>query len=106
MHGGNAESMNVSVVICTYSLDIYEDFCEAVTSIREQTYDEWEIIVIVDGTEAVYDRVKKEYGGIDQIKTYCNDENLGLLKSRNRGAKLANGDVVAFIDDDAVADRR
>lgn len=35
---------------------------------------------------------------------HCNDENQGISHSRTRGAEIATGDVVAFIDDDAVAE--
>ncbi|WP_436344702.1 glucosyl-dolichyl phosphate glucuronosyltransferase [Natronorubrum sp. FCH18a] len=96
--------MDVSVVLCTYSLDTYDDFREAATSVLEQTYGEVELVVVVDGVEAVYERVLEDFGGRDDVVVHCNDENRGLLASRNRGVELASGDVVAFLDDDAVAD--
>ncbi|MDY6775301.1 MAG: glucosyl-dolichyl phosphate glucuronosyltransferase [Halobacteria archaeon] len=96
--------MKVSVVLCTYSLDMYDDFKEAVESLLSQTYDELEVVVVVDGTDEVYERVEDDYGGRDGVVLHLNDENLGLLRSRNKGAELSSGDVVAFIDDDAVAD--
>ncbi|WP_135820727.1 glucosyl-dolichyl phosphate glucuronosyltransferase [Halostella litorea] len=96
--------MKVSVVLCTYSMDAYDDFREAADSVLAQTHDDVELVVVVDGTEPVYERVRGEYGDRDGIVVHCNDENVGLLRSRNRGAELASGDVVAFIDDDAVAD--
>ena len=95
--------MRVSVVLCTYAEDMYDHFCEAADSILSQTYEEVELVVIVDGTPEVYDRVEADYGDRDDVIISCNDDNVGLLKSRNRGADLASGDVVAFIDDDAVA---
>jgi glycosyltransferase involved in cell wall biosynthesis len=87
-------------------MDRYDDFREAAESVLSQTYDDVELVVVVDGTESVYERVREEYGEIDRVITHCNDENVGLLASRNTGAELATGDVVAFIDDDAVADER
>jgi glycosyltransferase involved in cell wall biosynthesis len=96
--------MQVSVVICTYSLDMYDDFREAVESVRRQSYEDVEIVIIVDGTEAVFERVCEDYENTEGIRIYCNDENDGLLKSRNRGAELANGEIIAFIDDDAIAE--
>jgi glycosyltransferase involved in cell wall biosynthesis len=83
---------------------MYEHFQEAADSVLDQTHDEVELVVVVDGTPAVYDRVVEDYGDREDAIVACNDENLGLLASRNRGAELATGDVVAFIDDDAVAD--
>ena len=96
--------MHVSVVLCTYAEDMYDHFCEAANSVLSQTYDDVELVIIVDGTQNVYDRVEADYGDRDDVIVSCNDENLGLLASRNRGAELATGDVVAFIDDDAIAD--
>ncbi|ELZ40271.1 glycosyl transferase family 2 [Halorubrum californiense DSM 19288] len=98
--------MKVSVVVCTYTLDMYEHFREAADSVLAQTHDDVELVVIVDGTPEVYERVVEDYGDREDTVIACNDENLGLLASRNCGAELASGDVVAFIDDDAVADER
>ena len=98
--------MKVSVVLCTYSPDRYDDFAEAAESLLTQTYDETELVIVVDGRESVYERVREDYDDREDVLLHCNDENLGLLESRNVGAELATGDVVAFIDDDAVADER
>ncbi len=98
--------MLVSVVLCTYALDAYDHFTEAAESVLAQTHDDVELVVVVDGTEVVFERVQAEYGSHENVLIRCNDTNRGLLESRNRGGELANGDVVAFIDDDAVADER
>ena len=98
--------MKVSVVLCTYTLDMYDHFREAADSVLYQTHEDVELAVVVDGTPEVYDCVESDYGDRDDVIISCNDENLGLLASRNRGAELSTGDVVAFIDDDAVADEK
>jgi len=38
------------------------------------------------------------------VKVILNEKNLGLSESRNKGTKEAKGDIIAFFDDDAVAD--
>jgi glycosyltransferase involved in cell wall biosynthesis len=96
--------MKISVVVCTYSMDRYDDFTEAVESVLAQTYEPVEVVLVVDGNSAVYDRVVDRFGDRDDVMTYCNEENQGISYSRTKGAELASGDVVAFIDDDAVAD--
>jgi Glycosyltransferases, probably involved in cell wall biogenesis len=96
--------MRVSVVLCTHSVDRYEMFTEAADSVLDQTYEDTELVLVSDGSEAVYERFVADYGGRDDVIIHCNEENVGLLKSRNNGAEAATGDVVAFIDDDAVAD--
>ena len=98
--------MKVSVVVCTYSPDMYEHFTEAVESLFAQTYDNVEVVIVVDGNDELAERVEDDYGERDDVLVHANDENVGLLKSRNTGAEIATGDVVAFIDDDAVADER
>jgi glycosyltransferase involved in cell wall biosynthesis len=96
--------MLVSVVLCTYAPDAYDHFREAADSVLAQTHDDVELVVVVDGTEAVFERARADYGDREDVIVHRNDENRGLLESRNRGAELADGDVVAFIDDDAVAE--
>lgn len=98
--------MKVSVVICTYSLDMYEHFTQAVDSVLSQTYEDLEVVVVVDGNDELASHVEDDYGTRDDLVIHANDENVGLLKSRNTGAEVASGDVVAFMDDDAVADER
>lgn len=95
--------MKVSVVICTYSLNTYEALIESIESVRSQTYDNTEIIVVVDGSQPLYNQISAKY---DSVITLLNDENVGLSKSRNRGVERASGDIIAFLDDDAVADER
>lgn len=96
--------MRVSVVLCTYSMDRYDDFADAADSVLEQTHEDVELVVVVDGTEPVYERALGDYGDRADVTIHCNDENQGLSTSRNVGAELASGDVVVFMDDDAVAD--
>lgn len=82
---------------------MFEHFKECVESIVNQTYHDVEVICIVDGNEDYFQMIKRE---MPDLKLYLNERNLGLLLSRNRGVELAEGDIVAFIDDDAVADKR
>ncbi len=95
--------MNVSVVVCTYTTDRYYDFQEAVESVRRQTYESVEIVLVIDGNREVFDRASKTFGNYDNIILHCNDENSGLSYSRTKGVEIASGDVIAFLDDDAIA---
>ncbi|MBX0323114.1 glycosyltransferase [Halomicroarcula sp. F13] len=98
--------MRVSVVLCTHTMERYDDCRAAAESVLRQSYDSVELVLVSDGDEAVYERYEADFGDRDDVLTYCNDENVGLLESRNNGAELATGDVVAFVDDDAVADEQ
>jgi len=103
---------SVSIILCTHRSDRYEDFEEALNSLDAQSYNNLEIIVVVDGNRELYDRIVKsgivdvdEVKGKVKVKVILNEKNLGLSKSRNKGIKEAKGDVIAFFDDDAVADK-
>lgn len=100
---------SVSIIICTHRSERYEDFVEAINSLNAQSCDneKLEIVVVVDGNRGLYDKILKS--GIEEadkveVKVILNEKNLGLSESRNRGMKEAKGDVIAFFDDDAVAD--
>ncbi|WP_246982211.1 glucosyl-dolichyl phosphate glucuronosyltransferase [Halorientalis marina] len=95
--------MRVSVVLCCHTLDRYDAVQEAADSVLGGTHDDTELVLVSDGNPDLYERFEAEFGGREDVLTHCNDENVGLLESRNTGAEIATGDVVAFIDDDAVA---
>lgn len=96
--------MRVSVILCTYAPDMYDHFREATESVLIQTHSDVELVVVVDGNESVFNQVTIDFEGRDGVVVHLNDRNRGLLESRNKGVELASGDVVAFMDDDAVAD--
>jgi hypothetical protein len=58
-------------------------------------HDDIELVVVIDGTPEVNDRPVEGYGDREDATVSCNDENLGLLVSRNRGAGPVTGDVAA-----------
>jgi glycosyltransferase involved in cell wall biosynthesis len=97
-------AVRVSVVVCEHSMERYDDFREAVESLFVQTHDDTEVVLVSDGNETVCERLHDDYGGEESVVVHCLDENRGLLGARNAGAEVATGDVVAFVDDDAVAD--
>jgi len=102
--------MKVSVVVCTYSMDRYEPFTEAVESVLAQTYAPIELVLVVDGNDEVFERVQEDFadvaeeGRVEDVVLHNNDENSGISYSRTKGGELASGEVVAFIDDDATAE--
>lgn len=91
--------MRVSVVINTYNRAA--SLRTTLQSLRYQIYPQFEVVVVkgpcTDETDAVLD----EFRGEVRVG-FCPETNLS--KSRNVGIALASGDIVAFIDDDAVPD--
>ena len=93
-------SEDVSVVICAYTQDRWDDLQSAVGSVLEQSRSAREIIVVIDHNPALFRRVCAEIFGVIAVE---NHELRGLSGARNCGIEVAGGSVVAFLDDDAVA---
>ncbi|KRE51055.1 glycosyltransferase [Paenibacillus sp. Soil724D2] len=93
----NEEKLSFSIVICTYNRD---EFLErTLVSLNNLTYSNFEVIVVNGPSTDRTDNILKEYS--NRIKIEKNDfANLSI--SRNIGIKAANGDIVAFLDDDAI----
>lgn len=97
--------MLVSTVVCAHSLDRLQDLTEAIGSLLEQTHRELEIIVVIDGSEELHQQIVTDYSGHNALKAVFLKENIGVSRARNAGINEARGDIIAFMDDDAVADR-
>ena len=95
--------MRVSVVLCGHTLERYDAIVDAAESVFDQSYEDVELLFVSDGNPDLHERFEAEFGDREDVLTHCHDENRGLLVSRNNGAEVATGEVVAFIDDDAVA---
>lgn len=105
-------STDVSVVICAYTEDRWEDTLAAVESVREQSLPALETLLVVDHNPALLARLREEYDEdpgpghrVPAIRVLPNAGPQGLSAGRNTGIALALGTVIAFLDDDAVADR-
>ncbi|MEV6666190.1 glycosyltransferase family 2 protein [Streptomyces nigra] len=95
----------VSVVICVYTEDRWEDILAAVASVRAQAYPALETLLVVDHNQALLDRLAKEYKETPEVRVLANAGPRGLSAGRNTGIAASRGEVVAFLDDDAVAER-
>lgn len=90
----------ISVVICAYTEKRWNDLLGAIESIQKQTLPPQEVIVVIDHNPSLYDRTKKYFPNILVIE---NKYAAGSSGARNCGAEEANGEILAFIDDDAIA---
>lgn len=74
---------------------------EAINSVISQTYQNWELLVIDDGSLDNTYKVISEFEKKDsRIKPLKNDRNMGVSATRNRGIELASGEWIAFLDSD------
>jgi GT2 family glycosyltransferase len=96
------DPVDVSVIICAYTLDRWCILSEAVAAVRDQTLPTREIILVIDGNEALLRRCQAELPGATVL---ANRYPGGLSGGRRTGAEHASSPILAFLDDDAVADR-
>jgi glycosyltransferase involved in cell wall biosynthesis len=95
----------ISVVICVYTEDRWEDILAAVSSVRAQSRPALETLLVVDHNPALKDRLAGEYKEVREVRVLGNAGPRGLSAGRNTGIAASRGEVIAFLDDDAVAER-
>ena len=82
-----------SIIIPVYNVEKYIDDC--LKSIMNQTYKDYEVIVVNDGTKDNSMEIVKKYN----VKV-IEQKNKGLSAARNTGVKVAKGDYLIFLDSD------
>jgi glycosyltransferase involved in cell wall biosynthesis len=89
-----------AVVICAYTEKRWSDLKRAVDSVARQSHPPHEIVVVVDHNSRLLARVREK---LRDVVAVTNVEERGLSGARNSGLRTATGDIIAFLDDDAVA---
>ena len=92
----------VSVLIPTYNTK-EKWLKESLQSILDQTFQDFEIIVLDDGSDHSPEAAVLSFHD-DRIKFYKNETNLGVGKTRNKLLDLATGEYIAFQDADDISD--
>lgn len=75
---------------------------ESIESILNQTFTDFEFIILDDCSSNNVEEIVKSYGD-DRIRFYRNSENLGIAKSRNKLMDLARGEYSALMDNDDIS---
>src|SRR2546429_8268160 len=91
---------SVSVLICTHSEQRWDQLERAIESVRAQTRQADELVVVVDHNARLLERLRERFSG---VRLLSNQHEPGLAGCRNTGVAAASGSVVAFLDDDARA---
>ena len=88
----------VSVVIPSYNCGKY--LKDALDSVLSQTYKDYEIVLVNDGSTDNTKDILKEYVSNPKMRCVDNETKKGPAASRNIGIKLSRGDLIAFLDAD------
>ncbi|HEX5442081.1 MAG TPA: glycosyltransferase family A protein, partial [Ktedonobacterales bacterium] len=89
----------VSVVVCSYTEQRWTQLQNCIESARNQTLPAHEIILVIDHNEALLARARAIYPDLLVIP---NLNQQSLSGARNIGIANATGEIIAFVDDDAI----
>jgi glycosyltransferase involved in cell wall biosynthesis len=93
--------MQISAIICTHNRDSY--LGAAIDSVLSQEFsDDFEVIVVDNSSSDRTSEVVKQRMADSRLK-YIYEPTIGLSVARNTGARVASADILAYLDDDAVA---
>lgn len=88
----------VSVIMPVYNSEKY--LSEAIDSVLRQTFQDFELILIDDGSTDHSGKICDEYGEKDNRVRVIHQKNGGICAARNTGLNVANGNYIAFCDND------
>lgn len=94
----------VSLIVPVYNVEKY--LREAIDSVCRQTYPNWELLLVDDGSKDQSGTICDEYARNDMRIRAFHTENKGVSSARNLGIENANGKWIAFMDSDDYLDDR
>jgi glycosyltransferase involved in cell wall biosynthesis len=95
-----ATDIRISVVVCAYTEARWDELVACIGSLRTQRRPADEVVLVIDHASALYTRAATAFPDVRVVES---DGPQGLSGARNTGVARSTGDVVAFIDEDAMA---
>lgn len=93
----------VSVIMPCYNASAY--MREAIESVKTQSYKDWELLIIDDGSTDNSKSIAQEYAGKDKRIRLIEQPNSGACRARNNGIEHARGEYIKFLDADDVLEK-
>lgn len=91
---------NVSIIVPVYNVEEYLNGC--IDSILSQTYKNYELILVDDGSKDSSGEICDEYAKVHRNITVVHQNNQGQAAARNNGVKISKSDWIMFVDSDDV----
>lgn len=88
----------ISIIVPIYNVEPYLHRC--VASLLKQSYEDFELILVDDGSPDNCSRICDEYASMDSRVRVIHKPNGGLSDARNAGLEIAQGEYIAFVDSD------
>lgn len=93
----------ISIIVTSYDMGRLQDIKDLLASIQEQSAKNFEVVYVTERSRDLYESVKGIFADKGIPGTVIHNEGRwGLAEARNLGASYANGDILAFVDDDVV----
>lgn len=94
----------VSIIMPAYNIEAY--IAKAIESVKHQTFQNWELIIVNDAsTDSTYDIIKEIAEEDPRFKIINKEQNEGLSQARNDAIMMAKGKYIVFLDSDDWIDR-
>jgi GT2 family glycosyltransferase len=90
----------VSIIIAAFAMERWNDLCQSVASVQAQSVPRLETVVVIDYQPDLLARARRELSGAIVV---ANNGHKGASGARNSGVAASRGELLAFLDDDAVA---
>src|SRR5690625_1367019 len=91
-------TLEISIIVPVYNLEDYLHKC--IDSILAQTFTNFELILVNDGSTDRSSEICEEYASIDHRIRVIHKKNGGVASSRNAGLEVAKGEYIGFVDND------
>lgn len=88
----------ISIIIPIYNAEKYLPEC--FESLQKQTYADFEVVCVNDGSKDNSAQICKEFCALDPRFIYIEQENGGVSKARNKGLQIVKGEWICFLDAD------
>lgn len=100
----NTNLPKISIITTSYSLDRLKDITELLDSIQAQSYKNIETLIVTERSPELTESIKTyiDQKGYSNTQVLYNEGEWGSYPSRNLGIREATGEILAFIDDDAL----
>ena len=99
-----AKPVLLSIVISCYTTERLRDILDLLGSVEAQDYKHIETVIVVEKSQELLDQLRGYAAGDTRypVRVVFNSGETGLSAARNLGVAEAKGDVIAFVDDDAL----
>lgn len=102
----SSKKPKVSVCMPVHNAELW--LAESIKSIVDQTFTDWEIVVVDDGSSDTSQMIVKHYASIldeSKFKYHYNNTNLGIARTRNKAVELSSGEIICVQDADDISQK-